>query len=133
MPATKPVSDAFTADRIMPAAMVEEGMQMVKAQLAATTVLPQKIWETQFAITSVILAFLGRRMQAQAEFCAKLGHCKEIGEAVDAQQDFAKGVGGAYADEAEKLSTLARKNMDAWTGVGAQYVSGWTGNHKAAA
>ncbi len=133
MPATKPVSDAFTADRIMPAAMVEEGMQMVKAQLAATTVLPQKIWETQFAITSEILAFLGRRMQAQAEFCAKLGHCKEIGEAVDAQQDFAKGVGGAYADEAEKLSTLARKNMDAWTGVGAQYVSGWTGNHKAAA
>ncbi len=87
MPATKPVSDAFTADRIMPAAMVEEGMQMVKAQLAATTVLPQKIWETQFAITSEILAFLGRRMQAQAEFCAKLGHCKEIGEAVDAQQD----------------------------------------------
>ncbi len=133
MPATKPVSDAFTADRIMPAAMVEEGMQMVKAQLAATTVLPQKIWETQFAITSEILAFLGRRMQAQAEFCAKLGHCKEIGEAVDAQQDFAKGVGGAYADVAEKLSTLARKNMDAWTGVGAQYVSGWTGNHKAAA
>ncbi len=119
MPMTKPVSNSLAPDQIGTTAMVDEGMQMVKAQLAATTVLPQKIWETQFAITSEILAFLGRRMQAQAEFCAKLGHCKEIGEAVDAQQD--------------KLSTLARKNMDAWTGVGAQYVSGWTGNHKAAA
>ena len=133
MPMTKPVSNSLAPDQIGTTAMVDEGMQMVKAQLAATTVLPQKVWETQLAITSEILAFMGRRMQAQAEFCAKLGRCKEIGEAVDAQQDFAKGVGGAYADEAEKLSTLARKNVDAWTGVGAQYMSGWTGNHKAAA
>ena len=133
MPATKPVSDSFAPDMARPTAMVEDGIQIVKAQFASATVLPQKIWETQFAVTSEILAFLGRRMQAQAEFCAKLGRCKEIGEAVEAQQEFAKGVSGAYADEAEKLSTLARKNMDAWAGVGAEYGAGWTGNHKAAA
>ena len=124
MPTTKPVSDSLAADRSGATAMVDEGMQIVKAQLASATVLPQKILETQFAMVSEILAFMGRRMQAQAEFCARLGHCKELGEAVEAQQDFAKGVGGAYADEAEALSTLARKNMDAWTGAGAQYVSG---------
>lgn len=133
MPTTKPVSNSLAADQIGPTAMVDEGMQIVKAQLASATVLPQKIWETQFAITSEILAFMGRRIQAQAEFCARLGQCKEIGEAVDTQQDFAKDVGNDYAEEAEKLSALARKNMDAWTGVGAQYVSGWTGNQKAAA
>lgn len=133
MPTTKPVSDALATDQIGATAMVDEGMQIVKAQLASATVLPQKIWETQFAVTAEILAFMGRRMQAQAEFCARLGRCKEIGQAVDVQQDFAKGVSGAYADEAERLSTLARRNMDAWTGVGAEYVSGWTGNQKAAA
>ena len=69
MPMTKTVSDAFTADRIMPAAKVEEGIEIVKAQLAAATVLPQKIWETQFAMASEILTFMGRRMQAQAESC----------------------------------------------------------------
>ena len=133
MPTMKAVSNSFAADQVGATAMVDEGMQIVKAQLASTAVLPQKIWETQFTITSEILAFMGRRIQAQAEFCARLGHCKEIGEAVDAQQDFAKGIGSDYAEEAEKLSTLARTNMDAWTGVGAQYVSGWTSNHKAAA
>jgi hypothetical protein len=131
MPATKPVSTSPGPDPLG-STMVNDGVQIVKAQLASATALPQKFWETQFAITSEILAFLGRRIQAQAEFCSKLGHCREIGEAVDAQQDFAKGVGGAYAEEAEKLSTLARKNMDSWTGVGAQYVSAWTG-HQAAA
>ncbi|QEL27189.1 hypothetical protein FQV39_31935 (plasmid) [Bosea sp. F3-2] len=130
---TKPVSNSLAADQIGATAMVDEGMQIVKAQLASATVLPQKIWETQLAMASEILAFMGRRMQAQAELCAKLGRCKEIAQAVDAQQDFAKGFGGAYADEAERLSTLARKNMDAWTGVGAQYMSGWTGAQKAAA
>lgn len=133
MPTMKPVSDSFSSDQVEATTMVDEGMQIVKAQLASANVLPQIIWETQFAITSEILAFMGRRMQAQAEFCAKLGSCREIGEAVDAQQDFAKGVGGAYAEEAEKLSTLARRNMDSWTGVGAKSVSGWMGNHKAAA
>ncbi|MGY6248361.1 hypothetical protein ACXIUS_12480 [Bosea thiooxidans] len=73
MPATKPVSDAFTVDWIMPVAKVEEGMQMVKAQFASATMLPQKIWETQFALAAEMLNFMGRRMQAQAEFCAKLG------------------------------------------------------------
>ncbi|MCO5090962.1 phasin family protein [Bosea sp. (in: a-proteobacteria)] len=133
MPTTKPVSNSLAADQVGATAVVDDGMQIIKAQLASATVLPQKIWETQFAMASEILAFMGRRMQAQAEFCARLSCCKEIGEAVDAQQDFAKGVGGDYADEAEKLSTLARKNMDAWTGAGAQYVSGWTGDQKAAA
>jgi hypothetical protein len=113
--------------------MVDDGMQIVKTQLASAAVLPQKIWETQFAMASEILAFMGRRMQAQAELCARLGCCTEIAEAVEAQQDFAKGVGGAYTDEAERLSTLARRNMDAWTGAGAQYVSGWTAPQKAAA
>lgn len=133
MTTTKPVSNSLAADQIGATAMVDEGMQIVKAQLASATVLPQKIWETQLAMVSEVLAFMGRRMQAQAEFCAKLGRCKELGEAVDAQQDFAKGIGGAYADEAERLSTLARKNMDAWTGVGTQCVSNWAGNQKAAA
>ena len=115
---TKPVSDAFTADRIMPAAKVEEGIEIVKAQLAAATVLPRMIWETQFALASEILTFMGRRMQAQAEFCAELSRCREIGEAVEAQQDFAQRASGAYADEAERLSALTRKNMDAWNGAG---------------
>lgn len=133
MPATKPVSDSHAVDQIGTTAMVDEGMQIVKAQLASASELPQKIWETQLAMTSEILAFMGRRMQAQAEYCAKLGRCKEIAQAVDAQQDFATGVGGAYAEEAERLSTLARENMDAWTGAGAQYVAGWAGIQKAAA
>jgi hypothetical protein len=132
MPATKPVSNPLAADQIEPTAIVDEGMQIVKAQLASATIIPQRIWEAQFAMTAEILAFMGRRMQAQAELYAKLGGCKEIAQAVDAQQDFAKGVSGAYADEAERLSTLARKSMDAWTGMGAQYVSNWTGSQKAA-
>jgi hypothetical protein len=133
MPTMKPVSDSFAADQVGATAIVDEGMQIVKAQLASASVLPQKIWETQFAMASEVLAFMSRRVKAQAEFCAKLGGCKEIAEAVDVQQDFAKSVSGAYADEAERLSTLARKNMDIWTGVGAKYVSGWTGDQKAAA
>ncbi|GAU85911.1 hypothetical protein [Bosea sp. BIWAKO-01] len=132
MPATKPVSTSPAPDQIGATALVDEGMRIVKAQLASARVLPQSIWETQFAMVSEILAFMGRRMQAQAEFCARLGDCREIAQAVDAQQDFAKGVSGAYTDEAERLSTLARRNMDAWTGVGAQYVSGWTGTKAAA-
>ncbi|ODT13805.1 MAG: hypothetical protein ABS35_36790 [Kaistia sp. SCN 65-12] len=106
---TKPVSNAFTADRIMPTAEVEDGIEIVKAQLDSTTVLPQKIWETQFALASDILTFMGSRMHAQAEFCAELSRCGEIGEAVEAQQDFARGVGDAYANEAGKRSTLARR------------------------
>ena len=51
MPMTTPVSNSLAPDQIGTTAMVDEGMQMVKAQLAATTVLPQKIWETQLAIT----------------------------------------------------------------------------------
>lgn len=133
MPTTKSGSDAFAADRIMPAVNVEEGIELIKAQLASASVLPQKIWETQFAMASEILTFMGRRMQAQAEFCARLGHCTEFGEAVGVQQDFARGVGGAYADEAGKLSTLARKTMDAWTGASAQYVSNLTALQKKAA
>ncbi|MDX3805632.1 MAG: phasin family protein [Bosea sp. (in: a-proteobacteria)] len=117
----------------MPAAKVEEGIEIVKAQFASATVLPQKIWETQFALAAEILTFMGRRMQAQAEFCTKLGRCTEFGEAIGVQQDFARGVGGAYADEAGKLSTLARKNMDAWTGASAQYVSNLTALQKKAA
>lgn len=69
----------------------------------------------------------------KAEFCAKLGHCTELGEAVGVQQDFARGVGGAYAAEAGKLSTLARTTMDAWTGASAQYVSNLTARQKKAA
>ncbi len=84
-------------------------------------------------MASEMLTFMGRRMQAQAEFCAKLGHCTELGEAVGVQQDFARGVGGAYADEAGKLSTLARTTMDAWTGASAQYVSNLTARQKKAA
>ncbi len=133
MPTTKPVSNSLAADQIGATAMVDEGMQIVKAQLASAAVLPQKILETQFAMLSEMMAFAGRRMQAQADLYARLGRCKEMAEAIDVQQDFAKGVGGAYADEAERLSTLARKNMDAWTGVGAQYVSDWTTPQKAAA
>jgi hypothetical protein len=129
----KPVSDSLAADQIGATAMINEGMQIVKTQLGSATVLPQKIWEAQFAMVSEVLAFMGRRMQAQAEFCAKLGRCKEIAQAVDAQQDFAKGVGGAYADEAERLSTLARQNMDAWTGISTQYASNWASAQKAAA
>jgi len=130
---TKPVSNSLAADQAGATVMVDEGMQIVKAQLASATVLPQKVWETQLAMVSEILAFMGRRMQAQAELCAKLGRCREIAQAVDVQQDFAKDVGGAYADEAERLSTLARQNMDAWTGISTQYVSNLTGTQKAAA
>lgn len=133
MPTTKPVSDDFAADPIMPAVKVEDGIEMIKAQLASANVLPQKIWETQFALASEILTFMGRRMQAQAEFCAKLGRCTEFGEAIGVQQDFARGISSAYADESGKLSTLARKNMDAWTGAGAQYVSNLTALQKTAA
>lgn len=133
MPTTKPVSNSLAADQVGATAMVDEGMQIVKAQLASATVLPQKIWETQLAMVSEVLAFMGQRMQAQAELYAQLARCKEIAQAVDVQQDFAKCVGGAYADEAERLSTLARKNMDAWTGIGSQYASSWTGDQKAAA
>lgn len=133
MPMTKPVSDTFTADRIIPAAKIEEGIEIVKAQVASATMLPQKIWETQFAMASEVLTFIGRRLQAQAEFCAQLGRCTEFGEAVCVQQDFAKGVSGAYADEAERLSALTRKNMDAWNGVGAQYASNLTALQKTAA
>ena len=117
----------------MPAVNVEEGIELIKAQLASASVLPQKIWETQFAMASEMLTFMGRRMQAQAEFCARLGRCTGFGEAVGVQQDFARGVGGAYADEAGKLSTLARKTMDAWTGASAQYVSNLTALQKKAA
>lgn len=133
MPTTKPVSDAFAADRIMPVVKVEEGIEIIKAQFASASVLPQKIWETQFTLASEILAFMGRRMQAQAEFCAKLGRCTEFGEAVGVQQDFAKDASGAYADEAGKLSTLARKNMDALTGAGSRYLSNLTVPQKSAA
>lgn len=133
MPTMKPVSDSLPADQNGATAMIDEGMQLVKAQFGSATVLPQKLWETQFAMVSEVLAFMGRRMQAQAEFCAKLGRCKEIAQAVDVHQDFARGIGGAYADEAEKLSTLARRNMDAWTGISAQDTSNWPGPRKAAA
>lgn len=133
MPMTKPVSDTFTADRIMPAAKIEEGIEIVKAQVASATMLPQKIWETQFAMASEVLTFIGRRLQAQAEFCAQLGRCTEFGEAVGVQQDFAKGVSGAYADETERLSALTRKNMDAWNGGGAQYASNLMALQKTAA
>lgn len=133
MPMTKPVSDTFTADRTMPAPKVEDGIETVKAQLASAAVLPRKIWETQFALASEILTFMGRRMQAQAEFCAELSRCREIGEAVEAQQDFARQASGAYADEAERLSVLTRKNMDAWSGRGTSDASGWADLQKAAA
>ncbi len=43
MPTTKSGSDAFAANRIMPAVNVEEGIQLIKAQLASASVLPQKI------------------------------------------------------------------------------------------
>ncbi len=133
MPTTKPVLNSLAADQIEATTLVDEGMQVVKAQLASATVLPQKIWETQLAMVSEILAFMGRRMQAQAELCAKLGRCKEAAQAVDIQQDFAKGVSGAYTDEAERLSTLVRRNMDTWNGIGAQYVSNWTESQRTAA
>jgi hypothetical protein len=133
MPTTKPVSDTLATNRTGTAAMADEGPQTAEAQPAPAAMLPQGIWETQLAMVSEILAFMGRRMQAQAEFCARLGCCTEIAQAVEAQQDFATGVGGAYTEEAERLSTLARRNMDAWSGVGAQYASSWTTPRKAAA
>ncbi|MGN6098832.1 MAG: hypothetical protein ACTHP8_21685 [Bosea sp. (in: a-proteobacteria)] len=64
MPTTKPVSNSLAADQIGATAMVDEGMQIVKAQLASAAVLPQKILETQFAMLSEMMAFAGRRMQA---------------------------------------------------------------------
>ena len=133
MPMMKPVSNALAADRITPAAMADDGIRIVKAQLASSTALPEKIWETQWAMASEILTFMGRRLQAQAEFCAKLGCCTEFAEAVGVQQDFAKDARGAYADEVGKLSTFARTNMDALTGAGACYVSNLTVPQKAAA
>jgi hypothetical protein len=133
MSTTKPVSNSFIPDRDAATGMINEGMQIAKAQLASAAVLPQKIWETQFTLASEILGFMGRRLQSQAAFCARISRCKDIGEAVDAQQDFAKGAGDAYAEEAEKLSTLARKSLDSWTGAGAQYMSAWTHSQKVAA
>ena len=83
--ATKPVTDSLAADQTGATAMVDEGMQIVKAQLASATVLPQKIWETQLAMTSEILAFMGRRMEAQAELCAKLGRCNRTVSPADSR------------------------------------------------
>lgn len=133
MPINQQISNSITYDHIGANAMVDQSMQIVRAQIASATLLPRKIWETQFAMVSETLAFMARRMQAQSEFCAQLSGCKEIAEAINLQQDFARGVGGAYAEEAERLSTLTRKNMDTWAGVGAQYVSGWMGPQNTAA
>lgn len=127
-----PSPSASTQDARAAGPMIDDGMQVLSTQLSSIGIVPQKLWELQLSMLSEILGFVARRTQAQAELCGRLGRCSDFSEAVEAQQDFANGVGGAYAEEVERLSSLTQRSLDAWKGVGAQLISGHAIEKKAA-
>lgn len=120
-----PPNGSAKADGLASPEILDGGVRLLRAQFASASAVPQAIFQANLTVMSELLAFMGQRMKAQAEFCSNLGHCREPSEAVDAQRAFAQGIIGDYTEEVGKLSDIARRNMAALSAIGAQTTSAW--------
>ena len=130
--ATQPGSTRPADNFAMPETF-EGANRMMQTQFVAAAAIPQAIMQANLAMFSELLMFMGRRAKSQADFCASLGHCKEMSEAVEAQREFAEQVTRDYSNEVGQLSEIVRKNVASLTEIGAQCGTAFTGKDKLAA
>jgi hypothetical protein len=91
--------------------------QAVDTRLTIAMTLPRKVMEANLQTTAELLTFMSRRMKAQAELWDGLGHCTDAAQASEMQRRFFDGVTQDYRDEMTTIVELARRNLNAVTGL----------------
>ncbi len=102
---------------------VEDMTKTVQSGLASAMIVPKKLLEANLDAGAELLAFMGRRMKAQADLWSSLGHCSDLTEATNMQKCFMEKVTKDYTDEASQLSDIARKNLEVVAGLASSEVS----------
>ncbi len=77
--------------------------------------MPGKLFAAQIAASRELLAFAGKRMQAQAEFIEKMSHCGSLDQAATTQRAFFETANEHYSAELGQLMEFANKNMSLMT------------------
>jgi hypothetical protein len=102
---------------------VESVTKSVHNGIASAITMPKKLMETQLDVGAELLAFMGRRMKAQADLWSSLGHCSDLSEATNMQKCFIEKVTKDYTEEATQLSDIARKNLEVVAGLASSEVN----------
>ncbi len=87
-------------------ASAERMADFSKSLMAKSVELPQRIFETNLETGAELFSFMGRRMQAQAEFLNRLAHCQAAQEAIGVQQEFAATMTEDYSAEVSHLAEM---------------------------
>ncbi|WP_424934625.1 phasin family protein [Amaricoccus macauensis] len=77
-----------------------------KSMMAKAVELPQRIFESNLETSAELFSFMSRRMQAQAEFLARLAHCQAAEEAMGVQREFAAHMTEDYSAEVSHLAEM---------------------------
>lgn len=110
-----------TTERLVAASKVNMAQMtdLSKSFLEKAVAYPQRIFETQLETSADLFAFMGRRMQAQAEFLGKLARCHAAEEALGVQREFAAHMTKDYSAEvthlAERTADIAQENLRSLT------------------
>ncbi len=72
---------------------------------------PQKLFEANLATGVELMAFVSRRMQAQAELFGTITQCHGVEEVTAAQRAFLQKATEHYGAELNHLADIARKNI----------------------
>lgn len=96
-------------------ANAEQMADLSKSMMAKAVEFPQRILEANLETSAEMFSFLSRRMQAQADFLAKLAHCQAAEEAMGVQREFAAEMSKDYSAEASHLAEMtagmAKQNL----------------------
>jgi hypothetical protein len=102
---------------------VDDMTKSAQSSLASAMVVPKKLIEAHLDAGAELLAFMGRRMKAQADLWSSLGHCSDLSEATNMQKSFIEKVTKDYTEEATQLSDIARKNLEVVAGLASSEVN----------
>jgi len=97
----------------VPTVSVESLAKAMQSGFADAAALPRKVMEANGETSAEILAFMGRRFRAQAEFWDGLAHCKDLNGVADIQRRFVETMTRDYGEEMNHLVAITEKNLRA--------------------
>lgn len=107
----------MSASKSRGAPPAENLTQTVQDGIASAMEVPKKMLEANLDTSAELLAFMSRRMKAQAELFSGVGHCRELSEASDIQRAFWEKAARDYSEEMNRLAELARRNFETMSGL----------------
>lgn len=85
--------------------------EAVQQALSGFLAVPQRLMQINIEAANHAVAFMTRRMKANAALWSSMGHFSDVSGAAEAQRTFLETVTKDYVAEMTELTDLARKNL----------------------